>query len=120
MQKIPRNSMGWRLRAERLRRNMTQRELGESVGMTASVITQYERNHHEPTLRTMEAFARIFGVPVEFLMNGGNAPPTRKVQEARTPTELQVLTLFRRTPEEAHAGMLAVLRATIKYAGVGR
>jgi transcriptional regulator with XRE-family HTH domain len=120
MAQQPRNSIGARLRRERDKRGWTQREVAEHMHMTTSSITQYETNHHRPPLDIMEALARLFEVPVEYLLRGDAPPPARKIEEARTPTELQVLSLFRRTPEAAHAGMLAVLKATLKYSGASR
>jgi transcriptional regulator with XRE-family HTH domain len=110
VERIRRNTMGWRLLKEREKRGWTQREIAERVGITPSAVSQYERNHHEPPLRYIEGFAEAYGVGKEYLLDGV------ELQVPRTPVEVQFLNLLRKTPPEKHEAMLAVMRVTARYA----
>lgn len=55
---------GERIRAARKAKGFTQKELGESVGVAAITIQQYERNVREPKMDTVMRIAQALGVSV--------------------------------------------------------
>ncbi len=59
-----------RLKAVRLKMQLTQRQLGVCLGMdenTASArMNQYEKGKHSPDYQTMQRLAKVLGVPVAY------------------------------------------------------
>ena len=53
---------------ERLKRNWSQTELAESVGMTRGSIANLELGRQRATLSTLWALARVFGIEVRTLI----------------------------------------------------
>ena len=64
-------------RIARLRRisGLSQAELGERAGVTASQISKYERNAHEPKVSTLNRIAAVLGTSTDYLITGKEAPP---------------------------------------------
>ena len=60
--------LGKRLRALRKARGLTQQELGELLGVSASAVGMYEQGRREPDLATLVKLADIFGVSVDHLI----------------------------------------------------
>jgi transcriptional regulator with XRE-family HTH domain len=63
-----------RLRQLRLERGWTQEELGQMIGTDNSGIRSYELKLHHPPLMTLQKLAAVFGVSVDFLLNGASKP----------------------------------------------
>jgi transcriptional regulator with XRE-family HTH domain len=65
-------------------RGWTQTALAERLGTTVKMVTYYEREAQNPTRKTIERVAMVFGVPISELMGGGSrersgkpGPPSR-------------------------------------------
>ena len=56
--------IGTRIRTMRKSRDMTQEELGQAIGQSASSITMYGTGRREPDFETLEALADVFNVPL--------------------------------------------------------
>ena len=52
-----------KIRAYRKSANLTQAELGEKCGMVVTEISVYERGVRNPTLTTIQRFAKGLGIP---------------------------------------------------------
>ncbi|MCE7033498.1 helix-turn-helix domain-containing protein [Lysobacter sp. GX 14042] len=67
-----RKVVGLRLREARLRRGLTQTELGCQAGLDPSVasprMTQYESGQHLPRAEVLSRLASVLDVPVSYLM----------------------------------------------------
>ena len=65
-----------KLRLAYLRRNakMSQKDLAEKIGSTASTISKYENGTLEPNLDTLERMADLFGVSMDFLLGYREKP----------------------------------------------
>lgn len=63
-------SFGKRLRAVRKENQMTQSEFAELLGTRKQVISRYEKDQSEPTIRVVQRFADKLQVSVEYLING--------------------------------------------------
>lgn len=55
------------LKALRTRNKMTQKELGDVLGISESTVGMYERGHREPAFETLEAIADYFNVDMDYL-----------------------------------------------------
>lgn len=64
------------LRDLRTRKDLTQRQLAEALGLSESAIGMYERGQREPELETLEAIADYFNVDMDYLT--GRSPIERK------------------------------------------
>lgn len=56
--------LGERVRKARLGKGMSQRELGERVGLTQAAICQFERGQRYPTPRNLRKISRILNLDV--------------------------------------------------------
>jgi len=59
--------LGQRIRAERLRRDLTLRALARDVGVSASMISQIETGKAQPSVSTLYAITSILGMSVQDL-----------------------------------------------------
>jgi transcriptional regulator with XRE-family HTH domain len=67
-----RGNFARRLRAERLRLGISQRELGRRIGLSEDVVsnrvTRYESGASEPDFETVRKLAQALDVPVAYLL----------------------------------------------------
>lgn len=57
-----------RLKALRQKSNLTQKELGEKIGLTNKTISNYEKGDRQPNNEALLELARLFGVSVSYLL----------------------------------------------------
>ena len=63
-------TMGQRIRAQRLRLGMTQEQLAEEMCTTKSMISYYENDHGDMKQSMISEFADILNTTVEYLVCG--------------------------------------------------
>jgi transcriptional regulator with XRE-family HTH domain len=96
---------GSRLAELRLARGLTQRELGEAVGISNRMVAYYERQNGSPSVTLLQRLADALGVTVDELCNGRGAKPPaprnlrlvarlRRVEELRPAERRQVLQMI--------------------------
>ena len=66
--------IGKRLKELRMENGLSLRALGAKVGVSATLISQIERDVTEPSLSTLRAFSRVFGASVASLFSEPNPP----------------------------------------------
>jgi transcriptional regulator with XRE-family HTH domain len=74
-------SLGERIKALRLERELQQRQLAEKAELTPSMVSQIESGRLTPSLHTLGKIAAAFGVPIAALFDGqpaGSIHVTRK------------------------------------------
>jgi transcriptional regulator with XRE-family HTH domain len=64
--------IGTRLREERERVNISQRELARRIGLSASLISQIESGQSKPSVSTLYSIVTELGVSVDEIFNGAN------------------------------------------------
>ena len=64
------DGIGDRLREERLKAGISQRELARRVGLSASLISQLESGLSKPSVGTLYAIVTELGVSVERVIRG--------------------------------------------------
>jgi transcriptional regulator with XRE-family HTH domain len=93
-------SLGARIRAERLRRGVSVRELARRVGVSASLVSQIETEKSQPSVSTLYGITTALGISIESVFEPPTEPPpathaaTGVVAEAgagRGPTVLEAL-----------------------------
>jgi transcriptional regulator with XRE-family HTH domain len=60
---------GEKVRAERLKRNISQEKFAERVGVHRTYIGMVERAEKNITLKNIEKFANAFGIPIKDLLD---------------------------------------------------
>jgi transcriptional regulator with XRE-family HTH domain len=96
-------SIGDNIRMLRLQRGMSQKELGDAVGVSRAYVAHWETNLGGE-MDHLERIAEIFGVPAEFFLNKMASHDTT---ETLTIDEADLLRLYRRCDI---AGRLSALR----------
>lgn len=61
-------TVGQRIKAIRLKKGLTQQEIGERIGTTASYVGQYENGARLPKLETIQKFANALDVNIAELL----------------------------------------------------
>lgn len=64
-----REIFGQKLRELRKSRNLTQRNLGEIIGLSTNAISLYETGKHEPLFEHLVKISQFFNVSIEYLLN---------------------------------------------------
>ena len=62
------------LRKVRTEQNVTQKALGEAIGVTQQTINKYENHPDEPDIDRMIAIADYFGISVDYLVGHTDIP----------------------------------------------
>lgn len=96
-------TVGARIRAARLERNMTQADLAEAVGVSRSAVAQWETERSGQIRGNLTKIATVLLVAVEYLLTGkaGGAPIAPE-----NATELAVLRLYRSCTDDDRAFLL--------------
>lgn len=66
----PLPALAVRLRALRVKADLTQSKVAEKVGGSQSMVAYWESGRSEPTLGQAEALAKAFGVSLSLLLTG--------------------------------------------------
>lgn len=69
--------MGNNIRAERVRRGLTQSELGELLGVTQLTVSRWEQGDCEPSGRKLVRLSNYFGCSPEYLLDMVSMPNER-------------------------------------------
>lgn len=67
-----------RITGERRESGMTQQELANRLGVSVQAVSKWERAQSLPEIGTLLELAGCFGVSVEYLLGGGEAPARRR------------------------------------------
>lgn len=69
-------TIGDRIRALRKEKGLTQKELAQKLGVSASMVGQYETNVRKPKLETLEKFASSLGVSITEIVDISDVSPS--------------------------------------------
>ena len=103
-----------RIRELRRAKNITMKQLGLSIGLAESTISQYETGKRQPDNTTLLKLSDYFGVTVGYILGAEKSAPTvagRRAQEdiQLTPQELELIQKFRRLDERGRSAVLYIL-----------
>jgi transcriptional regulator with XRE-family HTH domain len=87
-------SLGSRIRAARISRNLTQKELAAMVGVTGSAIGNYEKSVSSPNEDTLILLMSALKVDANYLYS--DYMESNYTNEYVTPDELLILSAYRR------------------------
>ena len=74
-------TVGERIKQARKKSNMTQKELGDKLGVSASMVAQYENDLRNPKIETAEKIAHVLDVTSDFLLGRVDDPHTRRAAQ---------------------------------------
>ena len=77
--------IGSRLREERDRLGISQRELARRIGLSASMISQIESGQSKPSVSTLYGIVTELGVSVDDIFGGGNGSAAPGSEEGAEP-----------------------------------
>lgn len=60
--------LGKRLQEQRLLMNLSQKEVASSVGVSASIISNYESSERTPSVEILMALARLYHCSTDYLL----------------------------------------------------
>lgn len=83
------NSFGAKLKSCRKDMSLSQRELGQKIGVAESTISLYESNKRFPDAETLQKISSLFNVSLDYLL--GNAPCKKPVSPAGRGVRIPVL-----------------------------
>lgn len=67
--------LGERIGVLRRAKGLSQAELADRLGISASAMGMYEQNRREPSVQTLVRLAQELQVSTDFLLTGRSAPP---------------------------------------------
>jgi transcriptional regulator with XRE-family HTH domain len=79
------DSIGERLREERVRAGISQRELARRLGLSASLISQLESGQSRPSVGTLYSIVTELGVSLDHVIRGGDHPDAVDASGGRSP-----------------------------------
>lgn len=103
----------------RLEKGMNMTEFAQLLGTSKQVIARYEKGENTPKITTVDHYAKVLGVSLQYLINedctdrNGNVA-TKKPSAEITEGEMTLLELFRKLPDEAQKMYLEILRNSLK------
>lgn len=74
-------SLGKRLGRERTIRNWPQKFVAAKIGITNTVLSNYERDYRDPDTETLTRLADLYEVSVDYLLGRTNSPGTEIVDD---------------------------------------
>lgn len=83
------NSFGAKLKSCRKDMSLSQRELGQKIGVAESTISLYESNKRFPDAETLQKISSLFNVSLDYLL--GNAPCKKPVSPTGRGVRIPVL-----------------------------
>ena len=65
-------SVAERIRNERKKKNLSQKQLGEMIMLSRQTVASYEAGRTEPDIATLKKLSEIFGVSLDYLLIGNS------------------------------------------------
>lgn len=60
--------LGQRLQEQRLLKNLSQKEVAKSIGISASIVSNYESGERTPSVEVLIALARLYHCSTDYLL----------------------------------------------------
>jgi transcriptional regulator with XRE-family HTH domain len=101
----PLDAIGHRLREERVRVGISQRELARRLGLSASLISQLESGQSRPSVGTLYSIVTELGVSLDRVIRGGSFPDTAGLEVDGRPDGSPVVHAWERAAIELESGV---------------
>ncbi len=67
-------AMGDRIREQRLKRRLKQRDIANALTLSAQAVSKWERGENAPDISLLPDLATILGVTIDWLLTGPQQP----------------------------------------------
>ena len=84
-------NLGTKLKSARLNNNLTRKQIGELVGVSATMIGHYETSERTPSLTVLVKLARNYKVSVDYLLDNQTIPVDSISLEGLTDKQIDVI-----------------------------
>lgn len=75
--------IGSKIRELRREKMWTQKDLGNAIGMSSHTIAMWEGGKSMPSGNARKELAKVFGVPIDYLLKDGEEKPSDGSEEAK-------------------------------------
>jgi len=104
-------AIGTRIKQKREEAGLSQRELGERLGISSGAVGQWEIGRTPPTMENLDALCGVLDVSRDWLMTGEKTPERETVQ---TQEEKDALIVFRQLDGPTRKAMLQLMKGQIE------
>lgn len=73
------NGLGQRLQKQRISRNFSQKQVASSIGVSASVISNYESGERTPSIEILISLAHLYRCSTDYLLGIDKADKVRQI-----------------------------------------
>lgn len=73
------NGLGQRLQQQRILRNFSQKQVASSIGVSASVISNYESGERTPSIENLISLAHLYHCSADYLLGIDKADNARRL-----------------------------------------
>ena len=73
------NGLGQRLQEQRILRNLSQKQVASSIGVSASVISNYESGERTPSIEILISLAHLYRCSTDYLLGIDKADKVRQI-----------------------------------------
>jgi len=112
--------VGKRVRERRVSLGMSQRALGECLGLTFQQIQKYERGANRISASKLWALSNFFEVPIEWFFDGLGEPNQEREDVMTWPEARQLAKYYLACPASIRDHLRALIRATADMRGKSR
>lgn len=109
-----RQQIGSRIRAKRLRLDLTQEQVAAAVGVSDGAVCSWEKGDSLPGTKHLAAIAKELGVSIDWLLMGAameHDPPPRPEDQELTEDEIKLLLAYRKAAPNRKAIAMEILQA---------
>lgn len=99
------HTFGQRLVASREKRNLSQKELAEKLGITPTRLNYWEKDKREPAIEMIKALAQALDVDTDYLI--GHQPQNKNAPLYLSETEDKLIGLHRKLNAEGREKLLS-------------
>ena len=110
MKELKEETLGQRIKAQRIRIGMTQEELAEKMNTTKSMISYYENDHGDMKLSLISEFACVLKTSAEYIVCGESNYPFL------TKEEQEMIDLYNKMDRKEQEIVLIMMRSVINRA----
>lgn len=109
------SNLGERVRDLRERRNMTQTELAETLGMkTYTTVSKWEKNENFPKGKDLKRLAQIFGVTSDYLLGLSDDKHKKVTQDMPETESSNILSIYKKLDTERQENVITYATNQLK------
>lgn len=108
-------TLGRRLNNERTKRNWSQKYVADRIGITNTVLSNYERDYRDPDTETLKKIANLYEVPTDYLLGNDNEVSILDYYKSKIVTEFPDIDLMFKDMESLTAEDMKEVYEFVKF-----